>query len=800
VPAAVYVDMSNAYWDGEGVAFGRGDGIDFDDFGLYAEVIYHEYTHGVTDKIYAGIEFPYFAESGAMNEGWSDYFGCALSISQSPLVGENGLVIYEPNGFRTLNNNYRRETDWFNEVHVDSQMFSSSLWQARQAVGPEAMDELVHFARYAHATTFEDYLLALLLEDDCRYGDGDLSNGTSHGQDIFTAFGNHGIGGLQYQASSIVVNEQTGNGDGKLDPGETAELSLTLSNGWADANNITATLECNDPLVTIHEANAAFDDANYGETTNNSADSFIISVADDCPDTHTINFTLTISADGPYRYSRTCLLYYNVAPRQLAYDDGAADESIGYGGAGGVLAVRVTPDTYPCYPTHVRLFPYTKTTTTVAVWDDDANGLPGTLLGTVTARPRILGDWYDVDISQLGLTIDSGSIYVGWIEGAFFLNGFDYDPPYYQRSWVSDGAEWNPLEYYGYLGNFMIRLRYSEEPPFHIKLPYDYALCPGQPVSFCLQAVNGTSPYDDWTALPQPDYNYSIAGSSSFAERGTGKGWQDDDASFAYDLPFEFQYYGTTYTKVYISTNGFLDFATDSSDYYNSDEELAYNVRIAPLWDDITTYSPGDIFIDESVPGEVAIRWQGETYMYELPVNFDVVLFNDGCIRFDYGFNDIGLSPTVGISAGDAFHYILVPGYNGDPNGLDNVASVLLTPTTPKPSLPADLTLDPATGCLSGTPLNEGEYLVIIEVNDSSSPPKTTKANFIFTIKPPIADFNRDCIVNFDDFASFGSNWLAKSCRASNNWCNGADLDQNKRVDIYDLAIFANLWLDGTTQ
>jgi hypothetical protein len=86
----------NAYWDGRGMTFGAGDGESCDDFGLYAEVVYHEYTHGVTSKIYDGVYFPYAMEAGAMNEGWSDYFACVLSPSQSPLVGDGGLALDRP--------------------------------------------------------------------------------------------------------------------------------------------------------------------------------------------------------------------------------------------------------------------------------------------------------------------------------------------------------------------------------------------------------------------------------------------------------------------------------------------------------------------------------------------------------------------------------------------------------------------------------------------------------------------------------------------------------------------------------
>jgi hypothetical protein len=265
------------------------------------------------------------------NSGWSDYFACLLTSSQSPLVGEGGLILSMPEGFRTLDNTYRRETDFVNEVHFDSQMYSGALWEVRNRMQrrnkAEIWDDIIHFARYLYPQTFEESLLALLLEDDMQYGDGDLGNGTPHAQTIYTPFGNHGIGGLQYLAPSIVIDDSGGNANGKLDPGETARLSLSLTNGWADATRVSAKLSTSDPFVKLQKVIADFPNVEHGGVTSNAGDPYIISFDPHGPKSHTINFTLDISAKGPYDYSRTSLLTYPVAVGQLAYDDGQADEN-----------------------------------------------------------------------------------------------------------------------------------------------------------------------------------------------------------------------------------------------------------------------------------------------------------------------------------------------------------------------------------------------------------------------------------------------------------------------------------------
>ncbi|QRM32007.1 M4 family metallopeptidase [Microvirga sp. VF16] len=63
---------NNAFWDGQQMVFGDGDGVMFTDFTSSLDVIGHELTHGVTEHV-AGLE--YHKQSGALNESMSDVFG-----------------------------------------------------------------------------------------------------------------------------------------------------------------------------------------------------------------------------------------------------------------------------------------------------------------------------------------------------------------------------------------------------------------------------------------------------------------------------------------------------------------------------------------------------------------------------------------------------------------------------------------------------------------------------------------------------------------------------------------------------
>ncbi|MEU7631498.1 M4 family metallopeptidase [Nocardia sp. NPDC049220] len=65
-------DYNNAFWNGEQMVFGDGDGEIFLDFTVPIEVIAHELTHGVTQHT---ADLSYFGQPGALNESLSDVFG-----------------------------------------------------------------------------------------------------------------------------------------------------------------------------------------------------------------------------------------------------------------------------------------------------------------------------------------------------------------------------------------------------------------------------------------------------------------------------------------------------------------------------------------------------------------------------------------------------------------------------------------------------------------------------------------------------------------------------------------------------
>ncbi|RST15169.1 M4 family peptidase [Streptomyces sp. WAC05374] len=68
-------DYNNAFWNGDQMVFGDGDGKIFLDFTIAVDVIGHELAHGVTQYT---ANLAYFGQPGALNESMSDVFGALV--------------------------------------------------------------------------------------------------------------------------------------------------------------------------------------------------------------------------------------------------------------------------------------------------------------------------------------------------------------------------------------------------------------------------------------------------------------------------------------------------------------------------------------------------------------------------------------------------------------------------------------------------------------------------------------------------------------------------------------------------
>jgi thiol-disulfide isomerase/thioredoxin len=116
------------------------------------------------------------------------------------------------------------------------------------------------------------------------------------------------------------MHEGWGDGHGDLNPGETAQMALTLRNdGPLDAYSLVASLSTLDPYVLDFTSSSA----NYGTMAiGSSAESqpkYAYTIANWCPTPHPINFSLTIKDSEGNNCTDSFQIIVNQAWRKIAY-------------------------------------------------------------------------------------------------------------------------------------------------------------------------------------------------------------------------------------------------------------------------------------------------------------------------------------------------------------------------------------------------------------------------------------------------------------------------------------------------
>ena len=97
-----------------------------------------------------------------------------------------------------------------------------------------------------------------------------------------------------------VLDSALGDADGHLEPGETADLVVTITNLGLAATGVTAILSTADTNLTISDSVGSFGDIAQNASATNDGDRFTLSASLTTPLPDTITMTLTLSADSGY--------------------------------------------------------------------------------------------------------------------------------------------------------------------------------------------------------------------------------------------------------------------------------------------------------------------------------------------------------------------------------------------------------------------------------------------------------------------------------------------------------------------
>ncbi len=121
--------------------------------------------------------------------------------------------------------------------------------------------------------------------------------------------------------SHVMTDTTYGNGNGRIDPGETVELWVSLTNvGNTEATGVTALLSSEDSLITVDIDTASYPDMPGGEGRT-SLTPYVITASANFPEGEWAVFDLSISADGGYMFDGSFNELVGMKPILLVDDD-----------------------------------------------------------------------------------------------------------------------------------------------------------------------------------------------------------------------------------------------------------------------------------------------------------------------------------------------------------------------------------------------------------------------------------------------------------------------------------------------
>jgi len=133
----------------------------------------------------------------------------------------------------------------------------------------------------------------------------------------------------------------------------------------------------------------------------------------------------------------------------------------------------------------------------------------------------------------------------------------------------------------------------------------------------------------------------------------TGTG---DDGAVVVPLPFTFGFYGNNYTNLKICTNGWIGFATASTNTAYSNVAIPAtaepNDAIYPFWDDMDVRTSGGIYYyNDAANNRFIVMYKAVPHFSTGgPYTFEVILYSDGRIFFQYlNMTDPLNSSTIGL-------------------------------------------------------------------------------------------------------------------------------------------------------
>jgi Zn-dependent metalloprotease len=226
------------------------------DSSVDSDVVFHEYGHGISNRLIGnGGTALSGTQSGAMGEGWSDYWATTINndgvmgeyVTQNNTVGIRRAAYTVPAA--TIHDSYADVGNQGFEVHNDGEVWAATLWDLRTQLGKTITDNIV-LNGMKFTPSRPSFLNA---RDGILQADQNLNAGANRCA-IWTVFARHGMGvsavgndGTTHTAATNVPTDCGGTCTFSINPtsasqpagGGTGSVSVTASAGcsWTAVSN-----------------------------------------------------------------------------------------------------------------------------------------------------------------------------------------------------------------------------------------------------------------------------------------------------------------------------------------------------------------------------------------------------------------------------------------------------------------------------------------------------------------------------------------------------------------------------------
>ena len=253
------------------------------DSSVDGDVVFHEYGHGISNRLIGnGSTALSGIQSGAMGEGWSDYW--AITLNGDGAVGE--YVMNNTAGIRraaytvpanTVHDSYADVCSGGCQVHRDGEVWAATLWDLRQTLGAATTNLLV-LNGMKFTPTRPSFLNA---RDGILQADQNLNGGANRCA-IWTVFARHGMGvsavgndGTTHTAATNIPTDCGGTCTYSINPtsasygsgGGSGSVTVTAGTGcsWTASSNATFI------TITSGSSGSGNGTVNYSVASNSGA-------------------------------------------------------------------------------------------------------------------------------------------------------------------------------------------------------------------------------------------------------------------------------------------------------------------------------------------------------------------------------------------------------------------------------------------------------------------------------------------------------------------------------------------------